>query len=545
MSGHVFILHADLTRLACDAWLMPCGISGRPKLHWLSEHEQKSERTWPALPPQWGYDGQRCLKLHPTRSYDERGIPLPIPWLVNVGGGPDSGIQWFIDGVRQFVEAASNDEDVMRHPLHNRSKPLIALPIVGTGYGGMRHRAGEMVRWLLPELYSLAARYDVDLALVALARADFNAAQRERRRYQQRGHARWPELEPGLRAHADVLAKRASDGELVLFIGSGVGVGAGLATWGEFLRQLGQLTPSELPIDWEKLGAWGYADQARILERSFGSKEAVCQAISQLLRRRHYSLTHAILAALPVQEFVTTNYDTLLEDASRAIGTPTFALPYERVRSQERWVLKLHGCINHPDDIVLTREDYLRYTTQRNALAGIVQSLLLTKHMLFVGFSLDDDNFHRMADDVRRIARRPSRFGGPDEPFGTSLVLKSRPFMAQLWSGEVDLVTFDQSPNAQTLSGAARHMEIFLDYLLAHVEHTAHLLDERFVELLEGDELELRTALLKLVDSSSPGMRRTPAWRMISKLLVSLGWSGALPPMPPEPPDAHLITEEE
>lgn len=528
MPGHVFILHADLTRQACDAWLMPCGISGRPKLHWLSEHEIDSRRPWPALPQGWGYEGVRCLKLHTTRRYDERGIPQPIPWLVNVGGGPESTPQWYVEGVRQFMAAACADEDV-RTPLHQRERPLIALPIVGTGFGGMRQRGGEMVRVLLPELYEAAATYDVDIALVALAHADFTAAQRERRSYHQQGHARWPELDPELRARADELAMRASDGALVLFIGSGVGVGAGLATWGEFLRQLGQLAPEGLSLDWEQLGAWSYADQARILERSFGSREAVCEAISQLLRRRHYSLTHSLLAALPVQEFVTTNYDTLLEDASRAIGIPTFALPYERVRNQERWVLKLHGCINHPEDIVLTREDYLRYATQRTALAGIVQSLLLTKHLLFVGFSLDDDNFHRMADDVRRIARRPSLYGAPVEPFGTSLVLRSRPFMAQLWAGEVELVTFDQPPEKTPIAKAARKMEIFLDYLLAHVEHTAYLLDARFSELLGPDEQEMRRALLAVVDASTPGMRRTPAWRSLSRLLISLGWSGALP----------------
>ena len=28
-------------------------------------------------------------------------------------------------------------------------------------------------------------------------------------------------------------------------------------------------------------------------------------------------------------------------------------------------------------------------------VVGVVQALLLTKHVLFVGFSLQDDNFHR------------------------------------------------------------------------------------------------------------------------------------------------------
>ena len=42
------------------------------------------------------------------------------------------------------------------------------------------------------------------------------------------------------------------------------------------------------------------------------------------------------------------------------------------------------------------------YGANRAALGGILQALLLTKHMLFVGFSLTDENFHRLFDNVRR-----------------------------------------------------------------------------------------------------------------------------------------------
>lgn len=46
-----------------------------------------------------------------------------------------------------------------------------------------------------------------------------------------------------------------------------------------------------------------------------------------------------------------------------------------------------------------------RHTHASAWLAGIVQALLMTKHVLFVGFSLDDDNFHRCAPQPPRRAR--------------------------------------------------------------------------------------------------------------------------------------------
>ena len=62
----------------------------------------------------------------------------------------------------------------------------------------------------------------------------------------------------------------------------------------------------------------------------------------------------------------------------------------------------MHGCVTKPEDIILTRGDYIRYAERHAALSGVCQSLLLTKHMLFVGFSLDDDNFHKIFDSVKK-----------------------------------------------------------------------------------------------------------------------------------------------
>ena len=57
---------------------------------------------------------------------------------------------------------------------------------------------------------------------------------------------------------------------------------------------------------------------------------------------------------------------------------------------------------------VFPHDDYLDYSAGRRALAGIVQSMLITRHMLFVGFSLRDDNFHQIAYDVRKAAPDPA-----------------------------------------------------------------------------------------------------------------------------------------
>lgn len=71
------------------------------------------------------------------------------------------------------------------------------------------------------------------------------------------------------------------------------------------------------------------------------------------------------------------------------------------------WLLKMHGCVTRPDEIVLSRDDYMSYDRARSALGGMVQAMLMTKHMLFVGFSLVslwltkqvEGNLHRCISD--------------------------------------------------------------------------------------------------------------------------------------------------
>ena len=123
-------------------------------------------------------------------------------------------------------------------------------------------------------------------------------------------------------------------------------------------------------------------------------------------------LSHSLLAALPVNEIVTTNYDTLFEMACQGVNRELAILPYQPNAAKRRWLLKLHGSVGQ-GDIVLTRDDYLHLAHLRGALAGIVQALLVTRHLLFVGYSLSDDDFHQIVYDVRTAVHGGAGYRAP------------------------------------------------------------------------------------------------------------------------------------
>ncbi len=263
----------------------------------------------------------------------------------------------------------------------------------------------------------------------------------------------------------------------------------------------------------------------------------------------HYALAHALLAALPVRETITTNYDQLFEKAWRQPDTGEVSILPGAIRPDaRRWLLKMHGCLSSPDRVVLTRTSYTRYDEQLPALSGMVQTFLVTRHVLFVGFSLTDDNFHRIVDAVRRIRgsdRRASHFG-------TALSLGGGGLSEILWDADIRRVRMTEvteSAAGFSAGEAARTLDIFLDDLVSRTRTAAHLLvGARFDPLLTAGERRLRDAfdqfLADVTGEHADAIRQTVAWPEVERLLRGLGFDpdrgpdGGLRGRPPSEPDA-------
>jgi hypothetical protein len=161
----------------------------------------------------------------------------------------------------------------------------------------------------------------------------------------------------------------------------------------------------------------------------------------------------------------------------------------------------------------------------------MVQAFLVTRHVLFVGFSLSDDNFHRIVDAVRRL-RGERRVPGH---FGTALSLGAGGLAEVLWEQDVRRVRMTDTAESSLGAGAAeaaRRLEVFLDYLVSRTRDAGHLLvGERFDPLLTPGERVLRDALVRFVAEvtgpDAAAVRETVAWPRVARLLRSLGFGPA------------------
>lgn len=131
-------------------------------------------------------------------------------------------------------------------------------------------------------------------------------------------------------------------------------------------------------------------------------------ALDSLLLRRvpdgEPSLVHERLMRLPWADVFTTNWDTLLEKASKEISTRTYHPVFRSVdlaTTVAPRIVKLHGSFPSYRPFVVTEEDYRTYPTRFAPLVNTVQQALMESTFLLVGFSGDDPNFLHWCGWVR------------------------------------------------------------------------------------------------------------------------------------------------
>jgi hypothetical protein len=449
--GHLFVVLGRLESLVHDVAIVPTSGAFGIRDYWRTLTGDDVQRHRPA-----------------GLASDGHG-PSPVEeslWFIDVGAPPKHRLE--VIG-RRLSAAVAGIVARGVEPGKNRARALIAVPIIGVAGGGLDRQRGHAIERQIEVCRRLVAEHDVDIAIVTPDRASYGAAQYLRTR--ERQPIQW-DLEPLLIEESRRLGDLARKSQLALFLGAGVSIPAGLPTWDQLLDELskGRLKGAESGLS--------ALDLAQLIELRSRPGELGKQVARIVGRADRPSLAHALLAGLGAKEVVTTNYDRLYEKAVATVDDqPAAVLPEQLPMPERPWILKLHGDIRKPDGIVLTRRHFVRFDAQTRPAGALLQSLLMTRHLLVVGVSLNDDNVVRLAHEVEDY-REAHQLSGT---FGTLLDLDGDPLRRELWRKQLRWLSLE----GVDVAARARLLEIFLDAVAAHASsNQAWLLDRRFEDLL-------------------------------------------------------------
>lgn len=519
MGGHLFVLRGDLTQLRCSAILVPCDTDWKVVWkHWASLLPE--DRFGPADASGW-----RPLKGGGTGRYTDvvtdrtRWVRLSVTATGRWFDTPQARASWVAEGVKDAIADLSTRD---LPPVAGRVKPLIGLPLVATGDGGFEKTRGVLIHALVPALRKAARDHDVDIALVLIDQRDYAAVQAVRKpKYWKEFTKEQPHLAAHLRV-ADRLGRQAARGELSLFLGSGVSVPLGVPNWEDLLAKIGGRR-------FKDFDAAKAPEIAQRIEQKIGRRK-LKQSIVANVDVDGVAPTHLLLAALAVVQNVTTNYDTAYERAlDTSVGESKYrVLTGQLAQQPEPWLLKYHGCVTRKKTIVITSDDYKRLKKRYGALQAVVESLMMTSHLMFVGFSMADADFIKAARRVRAVRRLANQKDPPD--MATVLALHPDAVLKQAGFKVVSML--DKPEYKQ----AARLLEIFLDRISWKAAtngpaSSSYLLHPDYQDLFASDPptMRLRELLGGLANKlgTDDVVCESSGWKQVADLLKHLGGQAA------------------
>jgi len=199
----------------------------------------------------------------------------------------------------------------------------------------------------------------------------------------------------------ETFVKELEEENVAIFAGAGLSVGAGYIDW----RKLLQPIAHELGLDIDKEHDLISIAQYHLNEKQ--NRSGLNRALIEQLSPGHVPTeNHRILARLPIKTYWTTNYDKLVEDSLKGAGKiPDVKFTVDHLKltrpKRDAIVYKMHGDIDHPDDAVLTKDDYERYESTRGQYVTALSGDLVAKMFLFLGFSFTDPNLDYILSRVR------------------------------------------------------------------------------------------------------------------------------------------------
>lgn len=200
--------------------------------------------------------------------------------------------------------------------------------------------------------------------------------------------------------------------KLILFIGAGVSKPLELPDWNELIgqlaKELGYNDPKVFALYGDNLTL---AEYYKIAKNPSGSSTPLTDWMKKNLTidkvRIESSAIHKEIAKLRCSIVYTTNYEEALEEAFAAEGRKhqkiakiedLASIPADAIQ-----IVKFHGDMNDEESIVLAERDYFERLNFDTPLDIKLRADMLTKSILFLGYSMSDINIRLLSHKLDRL----------------------------------------------------------------------------------------------------------------------------------------------
>lgn len=198
------------------------------------------------------------------------------------------------------------------------------------------------------------------------------------------------------------ILKELEEENVAIFAGAGLSMPAGYVSWSELLRPIAV----EIGLDVSKEYDLVSLAQYFLNENSGNRSQLNNRLIDEFTEKVVLTENHKILSRLPINTYWTTNYDRLLERAIEEQGKKPDVKHTKQhlsltIPKRDAIIYKMHGDVSHPNEAILTKDDYESYHVKMDLYLSTLKGDLLTKTFIFIGFSFTDPNLDYILSRVR------------------------------------------------------------------------------------------------------------------------------------------------
>lgn len=196
--------------------------------------------------------------------------------------------------------------------------------------------------------------------------------------------------------------------QVTLFIGSGFSLKAGAPTASHISEEI-----KSNMTDKEKETLIG--DQLDYVAEEFQEmhdRKKLIEIVKNVLGFKQKDISdHIKLKSIPhFRNIITTNYDSLLEDIYGQSDAYVVRCADDCIDlpNDKTIIYKIHGDMVDTNHLVLTKSDYTQYFTKKNnniLLWNIIESRLITDKVLFIGYSLEDNNIFSIIEHIQQNSK--------------------------------------------------------------------------------------------------------------------------------------------